>query len=166
MGIQNHDIVGLVQRSDRFRYELLKSVSAGTSELNEFDKKRLTDALASLNAYLNWVVSQPQLDLPESNPQDFAVATSPAPAVVESEIVNDIIRIMDVLRIEMVESQSARKAAGLIKFDELRFRSVLTKIGAYLTNYVAGFTPLDLPESSPSVALSGPGKTYSSLSSK
>ncbi len=40
-------------------------------------------------------------------------------------------------------------AAGLIEFDTDRVRSVLTKMGEYLGAYVDGFTPLDLPESSP-----------------
>lgn len=157
MKIYNHDLVGIVQRLDRFRFELWKSVSSGGSELNQFDKDRLYDYLSSLNRYLDWVVAQPQLDLPESHPREFEVPEAPADVIVESEVVNDILRIMSVTRTEIVDSQTARKAAGLISFDEIRLRALLTKLKNFLDGYVADATPLDLPESSPQAAMSGAG---------
>lgn len=157
--IYNHDITGLVARLDRFYTELLKSVSSGTSELNQFDLKRTEDALAALVGYTNFLEAEPQLDLPESHQiLAWEVPDAPEKKVVESEIVNDILRLYSVLRLEMINSQSARKAAGLIKFDSARIRSIYAKLTDYLNKYVKTLTPLDLPESSPQAEMSGPGK--------
>ena len=158
MEVYNHDLVGLIQRLDRFRFELWKSVSSGGSELNEFDKARLYDYLNSFNTYLDWVVAQPQLDLPESHPRKFSISAAPEDSIVESEIVNDVLRIMAVTREEVVDSQSARKGSGLISFDELRLRALLEKLKNFLDNYVESVTPLDLPESSPQAEMSGAGR--------
>lgn len=158
MEIYNQDVIGLVSRLDRFHEELFKSVSAGTSELNEFDLERTQKALAALTGYLDWIQAQPHLDLPESHPNPYPVPAAPAALPVESEIVNDILRIYSVLRIEMVNSQSSRKAANIIGFDEKRWRSLIAKLENYLKDYVAGYTPLDLPESSPKMPMSGPGR--------
>ena len=93
------------------------------------------------------------------NPRVFEVSEPPEDVIVESEIINDLLRVMSVTRSEIVDSQSARKGAGLISFDEARARALLTKMKNYLDNYVAAVTPLDLPESSPQMEMSGPGNT-------
>ena len=156
--VYNHDVVGIVQRLDRFRFEMFKCVSAGTSELNEFDRARIQYYLDALTAYIDWLTGRPQLDLPESHPKPFAISDAPATEPVESEIVNDIIRIMDVTRTELCDSQSARRSSGLISWDEGRIRALIAKLNVFLTDYVDHYTPLDLPESSPQAAMSGHGR--------
>ena len=157
--VQNQDLVGLLVRLARFKEEALKSVSSSSSELNQFDTTRLKAYLAAMTSYLNWVVAEPQLDLPESAPKDYTVPDAPPSQEVESEIIADVGRLLDVCYKEALDSQSARKAAGIIGFDESRVRAVIAKIGSYLDNYVANQTPLDLPESSPAVTSTGPGRT-------
>lgn len=156
--IFNHDIAGLVQRLDRFQVELNHSVSGGSSEFNPFDGGRITSYLTAFTVYLDWVVAQPQLDLPESHPRAIDMADETKPAQVENESVNDIARLLSILRDELVNSQSARKPAGVIDFDEKRCRAVVVKIETFLSEFVGVVSPLDLPESSPRIALSPAGK--------
>ena len=156
--ILNTDIVGYIARSDRYREELIKSVSSSSSEFNEFDQERLRAYLKSLYTYLDHVCAEPQLDCPEAHPFEIEIPDHPENVIVESEDINDIIRILDIMRKELSGSQSARKSSGLIEFDEKRIRSLLEKIANFLTKYIAGSNPLDLPESSPQAVISGQGK--------
>ena len=157
--IYNHDLKGFLDRVARFKEELIKSVSSASSELNEFDRKRIVAYLSSMDSYLDWVQAEPALDLPESSPKAYTVADAPSVIVVESEIVNDLGRLLDVCYEECLHSQSARKAAGLIAFDEARTRSLIRKCMSYIETYVSSETPLDFPESSPLAPSSGAGRT-------
>ena len=157
--VYNMDIVGLIQRLDRFITEMKLSVSSNGSEFSSFDQARLTDYLKNLETYLNWVVAQPQLDLPESSPREFVVAEPMPDVIVESELINDILRFFSITREEIVNCQSSRRAASLISFDETRIRSLLLKLNTFLTDYVqVNCNPMDLPESSPLVAMTPAGK--------
>lgn len=156
--ILNHDLKGLMDRLVRFSEELVKSVSSGTSELNAFDMKRIKTYLASMSSYLDWVQGEPLLDLPESSPKEYTVADGPTVVDAESEIVNDLGRLLEVCYVECLNSQSARRAAGLNQFDEERVRSLIAKATSYLDTYVSASTPLDLPESSPREESTGAGR--------
>lgn len=158
MFVYNHDICGLHRRMNRFIEELVKSVSSSTSQVNSFDISRLQSYLGALRAYRDWVVAQPQLDLPESHPKQHELLADPEVPQLENESIGDVIRMMELAREELVNSQSARDPAGLNQFDLSRLTAVIDKIDAFLTSYVNVATPLDLPESSPQAALSGPGR--------
>jgi hypothetical protein len=158
MKTYNQDLVSICQRIDRFREELIKSVSSGTSQLNEFDRSRLVSYLGAINGIVDWCVSQPQLDLPESHPREYTIEDGKEEVVLENEMINDIVRMLDVARDELVNSQSSRRAASLISFDVNRVKAMLIKVADYLNSYVDTYTPLDLPESSPRAEMSGHGK--------
>jgi len=155
MKVNNHDIYGLAKRLDRFIQEAHKSVSAGSSELNTFDRDRALSNLAYCTAYQTFILSQPQLDLPESHPADYELPEPADTPEVESDVINDLIRLAQLTREELVNSQSARKAAGLIGFDSGRLSAMVSKCEALIG---ATPDPLDLPESSPRSAMSGPGR--------
>lgn len=157
--VYNHDIIGFYTRLNRFLIELLKSQSSGVSQLNAFDQARLKAYLANVRGYHAWVTAQPQLDLPETSPRQWPLDEAPTIEIVENEEVNDIVRMLVLARDELTGSQSARLSSGLIKFDSDRFTAMVTKVEAFLDTYVNPLTPLDLPESSPDAAMSGPGKT-------
>lgn len=155
----NHDIVGIVRRQDRFAFEVHRAASAGSSQMNPFDQGRLQSYLDALKGYVAWVIDQPQLDLPESHPREYSVDEEQVLGLVESDEANDILRMLSVARAEIVSSQSSRDAAGLKKFDQDRYLSVIGKMETFLKTYVAQVTPLDLPESSPLHQMSGAGRT-------
>lgn len=156
--VYNHDIAGLYNRLNRFMEEIYKSVSSSGSQMNTFDQDRLAKYLAAITAYMGWIVSQPQLDLPETHPREIMLKAGPVITDVENESVNDVLRMICIARDELVNSQSARVPAGLIKFDSSRLTAMVTKVEAFLKTYIQIIDPLDLPESSPAVGMSGSGK--------
>lgn len=157
MDVNNHDIVGLYNRINRFLVELNKAVSSQTSEMNEFDQIRLDKYLAAIDAYHGWVIGQPQLDLPETAPKLYVLEEVSEMVVVENESINDIIRILVLCRDELISSQSAREPSGLNTFDSSRLTAIVAKVRAFLDTYIRPTTPLDMPESSPKVETSGSG---------
>lgn len=156
--VYNHDIAGLYDRFNRFLAEMNKSVSSATSQMNQFDQTRLTSYLNAVRAYHDWVINQPNLDLPETHPRKIALAPPVVRAESDSEIIQDIGRLMTLARDELVNSQSARDPANLNPFDSARLLAMVGKVEAYLTDYVTKATPLDLPESSPLHGMTGPGR--------
>jgi hypothetical protein len=156
MEVNNHDVAGIVRRVDRFVEELHKSQSSSVSQLKAADRVRLESYLLACESYQAWVVGEPELDLPESAPKAYSVPDAPVLAEVENESVNDLIRLMSLCREEILNSQSARQSAGLSKFDADRASALLAKCKSLLA-HVDSATPLDLPESSPMRAQSGPG---------
>jgi len=155
----NHDVAGIVPRMDRFTLELQRCVSSSTSEFNQFDQTRLATYLSAWSGYIDWVQNQPHLDLPESHPREYNLDNEPEMIDSESEMVNDICRIISVARCELINSQSSRMPARLNQFDEMRLRSIISKLEAFLNTYIAAHTPLDFPESSPAAGMTLPGKT-------
>jgi hypothetical protein len=159
MIVYNHDVVGLYDRINRFLEEVNKSVSASGSYITDPDKNRLRTYLAAVQSYHDWVMSAPELDLPETHPREYTLKEVPVLAEPESEIVDDIQRMMVVMRDELTNSQSARMHSKLNVFDSARLIAVVEKVNRYLTDYVEQATPLDLPESSPAMLMTGPGRT-------
>ena len=157
--VNNHDIAGINARVNRFIEELVKSVSSGTSQLNSFDQVRLVSYLDAIDTYHDWVIAQPNLDLPETHPRAITLNQNVPSMTVENDSINDLVRILTIARDEIVNSQSARDAAGLNKFDSNRLRSIVAKCRKFLSDYIVPTNPLDLPESSPAVAQSGAGRT-------
>lgn len=153
----NHDVAGLQRRINRFIFEMIKSVSNAGSLMNDFDQTRLASYLAAIKSYVAFIVAQPQLDLPETSPRIIKLDANPTWDLLENEAIIDVIRMLEIARDEVVNSQSSRNSSGLNKFDEARILSVVTKIETFLNNYIKVITPLDLPESSPMRAVTGPG---------
>lgn len=159
MEVRNHDIVGLVNRIQRFLVELTKSVSADVSQFNAFDTGRLKSYLDAIEKYRQWMTAQPQLDLPETAPRGYAIPDFESTSRVENESINDTVRLLKIMRDELVNSQSARQPAGLTAFDDFRLSAILTKLNEFISSYIEEVTPLDLPESSPMQPSSGAGNT-------
>ena len=156
----NHDVAGVSTRLHRFIVEVKKAVSANTGMVNSFDQARLGSYLKAAHAYMDWVVGQPQLDLPETHPRLLEVPLLPDDEVdaIENESLRDIARMLKLAILEALNSQSSRHASGLISFDEARLRAIINKCQALLENYISTVDPLDLPESSPAYGMTGPGK--------
>lgn len=159
MEVSNHDIVSLVRRIRRFRSEVTKSVSSGVSEFSDYDKNRLESYLVAVKDFKSWMVSQPNLDMPETNPMVIEIGETPEVTDMENDDLLLIANLFSLIEKELVNSQSARRGTGLISHDSARFDSYIKKIELFITDYIAGNTPLDLPESSPMVASTGHGRS-------
>jgi hypothetical protein len=155
----NFQIAGLIQRLRRFRYETVKSASSGLADVNSHDFARAKSYLASAVAYIDWIVSQPQLDLPETTPTPYDLAEPETLDMPENEALVDLMRLYDLMEKEIGNSQSSRYGDGLISHDEKRMRAMLEKMNAFLDTYVSTIQPLDLPESAPLRGQTGPGRT-------
>lgn len=154
----NADIKGLYNRINRFIAEAMHQQSSGVSQINEFDQARLRSYLSACRTYHDHIQSAPNLDLPETHPRMYDLREKPEVLDLENESLNDIVRLLELCRDELIHSQSARLPVKLISFDSQRFLSIIQKCERFMADYVSVATPLDLPESSPRAVMSGPGK--------
>lgn len=159
MEVYNYQIAGLIRRLRRFRFETVKAASSGLAHVNEHDLRRAKAYLDAAEAYVNWVVSQPQLDLPESTPLKIELGEPEKLDMPENESLVDLMAMYDRLEKEIGWSQSSRLGDSIISHDEKRFRDMIAKMRAFLADYVESILPLDLPESSPLRGQSGEGRT-------
>ncbi len=159
MKVLNHDIASLVRRLRRLKKEIEKSGSANVTELGTHDLKRLDSYIISIEDFKKWMVSQPLLDLPETSPIEIEIGEMPESLDMENDDLALILNLFNLLEKELVNSQSARRATGLISHDSTRFDALIEKIKKFLVDYVAKNSPLDQPESSPMVASTGAGRT-------
>jgi len=155
----NHDLCGIVTRLNRFITELIRSNSSNVSTTTGADSTRALSYLNSVDKYLDWVMSQPQLDLPQtSHNAPWPVwPVEPVPTI-ENEDIEDLLRMFLVAHAEMVVCESSRMASGLSKFDETRLRLIVTKARNFLENYVSKVSPIDLPASSPMETVTPPAR--------
>lgn len=157
MQTYNHDIVGFWNRINRFIKEAVKQQSANVSQMNQFDISRFKSYLSAMRFYHDHVQGAPDLDLPETTPKMYDLRDQAIVLEMENESLSDICRLLELLRDELVNSQSSRLGAKLIGFDSIRFLQVIEKCENFMSNYVEVATPLDLPESSPRAAMTGSG---------
>lgn len=157
--VLNFDLVGLLNRMNRFIEEIYKCVSSSGSDVNQFDKGRLVKYIDAIDFFHDFVISEPQLDLPETSPTTYTIRPGIETPEVENEMCNDMIRFMRVLRDEMSNCQSARQSSGFITHDSVRLRAMTERCRQYLIKYINEVAPLDFPESSPQEPVSGHGRT-------
>lgn len=145
----NTDVVGLNERYIRFLLEIMKCASANTSAVKSADIGRLKSYLSSMRSYLDHVASEPEMDLPETNPKVYELRALPALDSIENESLSDCCRLIELCREEIVNSQTARLASGIIHFDKIRQEKIIEKAERFIKDYIEVVTPLDLPETSP-----------------
>ena len=112
-----------------------------------------------MKSKVEWMQRQPLLDLPESHPKYWELEVFPVLPPVENDDCNDVIRLLELLAVELLNSSSSRDSSKLGSFDYSRLMAIILKLEDYMSNHIAKATPIDLPESSPRDILSGPGKT-------
>lgn len=152
----NTDVFSIVRRYNRVIVEVTKSQSSGISYTLPFDVSRLKSYVNAVRKYMQFVAAQPLLDCPETGPTEIALPANPSIQSVENESAFDVLQLVEIARDELSNSQSGRMPTNLLKFDYDRQMSYLEKIEALLA-FVEDAEPLDLPESSPMVAMPGPG---------
>jgi len=154
----NIDVHSIVRRYNRMLQEIAKSQSSGISQVMPFDVVRITSYIAAMNAQLDFIVAQPLLDCPETGPMEMALPPLPMVTPIENESAYDLMQLLEIARDEVANSQSSRIPSNLVQFDYTRQKNYLQK-ATNLLNYISTNEPLDLPESSPMVAMSGRGQT-------
>ena len=158
MKTNNMDIAGVIRRSRRFRFETVKAVSSSLANVSASDFNRAKSYLNALTVYLDHVVAQPQLDLPEWAPHDINLGEPEVISMPENEALVDLLMMYDAMEVEIGHSQSSRQATGIVSHDELRIRNIIAKMENFLDGYISNVLPLDLPESSPLRENTGAGR--------
>lgn len=159
MKTYNMDVAGVVARLRRFRFETVKAASSGLASVSAADFARAKSYLMALGTYLDWVIAQPQLDLPELSPREIDMGEADKVDMPENEALVDMMRLYDAAEYEIAHSQSSRQSTGLISHDEQRIRNIILKMDSMLDNYISIIQPLDLPESAPKRGMTGEGRT-------
>lgn len=158
MQTNNHDVRALHSELNRYIEEVQKSQSANLAQIREADMARFRSYLARYNDILDWIVAQPQLDLPESHPDVYELEEYPELAKLENEVLNSFSTLLDLARKENANSASSRAPSGLLPQDANRQRGYRAKMIALL-DMSTRITPADFPESSPRAASITDGRT-------
>ena len=159
MKVHNMEIAGLVRRMRRFRFETVKAGSSGLPSVSDADFTRAKSYLTAITQYLDWIVAQPQLDLPKWAPHKIDLGVAEELPLPENEGLLDLMTLYDAMEVELGNSASARQATGIVSHDEKRCRDIVAKMNTFLDNYILKIQPLDLVESSPLRPQTGPGRT-------
>jgi hypothetical protein len=145
----NTDVFGFVRRINRFIEEVFGSQSSGVSKTSPFDINRAKTYITALRGYHDWVIGQPELDLPETSSRAISLPANPVIPPIENESLYDLAVLLELARDELANSQSSRLSSNLISFDSLRMVAILDKVDAFIDSYILVIDPLDLPETSP-----------------
>lgn len=158
MQTNNHDVRVIHNEYCRYIEEVLKSQSSNLAMIRDADKTRFLSYLDRLTKIIDWIVAQPQVDLPESHPDIYELQEFPELVKVENEILNTFATLLDLGRKENAKSSSSGAPSGLVSFDEERQRQYIAKMTALLSLSDV-VTPVDFPESSPRAAGVTDGRT-------
>jgi hypothetical protein len=141
-----------------FIQEVALCQSANSPEVYDTDIERWLSYVSALEKKFDWIVAQPDLDLPKISPRLYALEPAFVPVSVENSMVDEVVRLFVAARDEFIQSNSNRRSTGFITHDEERVRAILEKIRTYINDYVTQVEPLDVPESSPAEPVTGPGR--------
>ena len=152
----NTDVHSISRRLNRIVNELVKSQSSGVSQTMPFDLTRVKAYINALLAYAEYITTEPLLDLPETAPEEMELPPHPVVPSMENDSVWDIVNLVAIARDELENSQSSRLGTNFVRFDYERLQATMRK-ALNLVAYIEAAEPLDLPESMPRDAMTGPG---------
>jgi len=152
----NTDIYNLVNRINRIIFEMQHSQSAGVTNTIPSDQRRITKYLSDLRTQVNGTNERGIPDYSKTHPEQIALKDLP-----EKEIENDdnkgVIDSLYIMRDELVGSQSSRLGGGLLPFDYDKAVEALNRLDHMFGLFIPAISPVDNPESVPSVPLTGHG---------
>ncbi len=154
----NIDIAGLADRLRVLRWEAGKNQSANVLHSLPFDLKRVRDLLAWCRSYKNYLVDPEIQDRPESTPEVIDLKDFETLPDQQNPEHRDIIRHVEFMIYESVNSQSSRLGNSMLPFDSTRYDVYEAKLLALL-DHIEATNPIDAPEFAPSVPNVGGGRT-------
>ena len=92
--VYNLDVTYMADKLARYAGEVQMSVSSNVAFVNEFDMARLHAYLDDIDAAIDYVTKQPQLDLPESHPMAHPIQPFPALRDMESDEWDHVVRLL------------------------------------------------------------------------
>ena len=147
---KNQDIDSMTTVIDKANIEINGSASGGLAGVTAADLLRWSSYIAEIREYAKYIVSQPSpLDMPRTSDMILAVVPPPVLTQVQNQAANDLVRMLQLERIELMKSQSSGMSSGLIPQDFVRLNAVLQKCDNRLELVTANEvvdTPQTLPQ--------------------
>ena len=153
----NQDIVTLSDKINRFIIEVGLSETANVHIPSPFDLIRFEAYLEGIRVLQSWINATPQLDLPNTYPRKYCLKTVQDVPTMESDGARTLIRLLEVMRDELVRGQSTRTASGLNTYDDGRLTAIIAKVQALLDSIGEPAVGTDYPNSSPLTPMVGQG---------
>lgn len=154
MEVLNHDIKGIFNRVNRYIVEIYLSQSSSVSVTHPADIKRISSFILDIRERLALAEAAPVLDLPKTSPRVYALSENPVIPKIENEDLADILRLMELFRDELINSQSARMSAQMMPAEMQRITEILDKVD----HHMAFLHGEDLPETAPNAPVTGAGR--------
>ena len=155
----NADIAHLWRICNRLIFEAQHSQSAGVTYTIDADLKRTSKNLADLRMRIENVKERGIPDNPETQPLTIVLQNDPPEIDFENDDLKSVVSDIYIMRDELVGSQSSRLGGGLITPDYDRALQMYDRVMLTFEKFVPATDPKDNPESTPSVAQVGPGRT-------
>ena len=149
--VRNMDIVGLVERIDRYVFDMAEFESASLNEIISYDIERLEQYSRALRTYSSMISSASSMDLPHSYPHMYEIkyiTKELNPDNVKNKAIRDLIRLYMNAWVQLSRSESADRSNGFMAADYDRFLLIMDRADQYLATYVQSVLPVDTPHSS------------------
>jgi len=152
----NSDIYHLTHRINRTIFEMQHSQSSGITNTIPADLERITKYISDLRLHVDGIMRRGIPDNPKTQPEQI-----PLDDLVQKVIENDdhkaVIDQLYIMRDEVIASASSRLGGGFLAPDYKRASAMLDRIDDLFTMFIPAIDPVDNPESTPSVPLTGHG---------
>lgn len=156
--VKNLDVAHLADMLTRDMREVSRCQSASANVFIPADRNRLKAYLEQYQGYIDWAVAKSRddggafntMDMPRTHPTNYDLQPE-LPDVeggVENELVRTILRHFSAMRYEIIHSQSANLASGLLPADKQRMESFVDRLMKLIEEYIDKIIPVDQPETS------------------
>ena len=149
--VRNMDVVGMVERIDRYAFDIMAFESSSLNEITTYDLERIQSYNEALRVYGSTINSSPVMDLPHSYPHMYQITYITKEmdiANVKNKAIRDIIRMYVNNWVNWARSESADRANGWHPGDYSRFIIIMDRLDVFIQSYIGATLPLDLPKSS------------------
>lgn len=146
----------LYHLGNRVLKEFQECQSANSSMLNTHDIVRAGTFFSALRSNMQMIREPGVLDLPESDPIEYALRDLEPEKDIENAVFKQLARLIRTLLVELVNSQSSRNSSGINQHDRRRYNEIIAEAEGFL-NTAKQLQPLDLVESSPRAPRQGAG---------
>jgi len=144
--VRNTDVKWVVDHIKVFVRQMEKSSSARHWGMNTDDQKRAKQYIDRTIKAIEHVISQPDMDTPQTDPESLDILPLPSAEEIVSPAVRRLVRYFRIMHNELVRSQSAQQSGGLSNPDVARARNYMARATNLIDTYVAGEEAMDIPE--------------------
>lgn len=134
--IHNLDVQHLVHIIHQYCREILNESDYRPGTFGIFQQSRLAEYLKKIRSLVNWICSQPEIDLKHRWSVEMNIPDEVAVAIPASEHIVFIAKTFIEMNRGLLESHSAWQATGLTRHDRERLESLVDRIESYVATHV------------------------------